>query len=497
VAGALLLFAGAILVSRSHGPMRDTRIAGAAVRVLEPAQLPAAGTAVIFHGLASNRILMQQLGQWLAAQGFRAYLVDAPGHGDSTGGFTHAATMDCYIRILTELERNGIASHGKTEGLHPQTTILIGHSMGAEMAIRLADYFPVAATIALAPAPMVLPRRTPANLLVIGAQFDLPAMHESARKLFEAAGGSRSSAEDFQQMRAANGLVIPGTAHGSLVLDSGAAQAMTSWARAAVGLTGPIETPRGAPLTGEILGIAGICLLFPLTTTWTVRIFCAHFAEQKKPVRLSKAALIASWGVAALLALSIVNLWYPQRLFPFYGGGYLACFLLLTGIAVVLLFRKQLRGVFDHGYRPVLAATALGLLVILGLGAWLNWQLTEVLWISRVRWFYFIPLFLANLPYAMAEEAALGPPAGSRDLARFGTFIALRLILWLPLLAGILIFLSGQVLTALLVPFFITVSLGQRVGGDALRRRTGSSAAAAIFSAILAAWLMIAVFPLS
>jgi alpha-beta hydrolase superfamily lysophospholipase len=81
-----LLFAGAILVARSHGPMRDTRIAGAAVRVLEPAQLPAAGTAVIFHGLASNRILMQQLGQWLAAQGFRAYLVDAPGHGDTTGG---------------------------------------------------------------------------------------------------------------------------------------------------------------------------------------------------------------------------------------------------------------------------------------------------------------------------------------------------------------------------------------------------------------------------
>jgi hypothetical protein len=97
----------------------------------------------------------------------------------------------------------------------------------------------------------------------------------------------------------------------------------------------------------------------------------------------------------------------------------------------------------------------------------------------------------------MAEEAAVGPPAGSRDLARFGTFIALRLILWLALLAGILIFLSGQVLMALLAPFFITVSLGQRVGGDALRRRTGSSAAAAIFSAILAAWLMIAVFPLS
>src|ERR1700716_1539137 len=69
VAGALLLLAGAILVARSHGDMRDTRIAGLAVRILEPERLPAAGTAVVFHGLASNRIIMQQAGQWLAAQG--------------------------------------------------------------------------------------------------------------------------------------------------------------------------------------------------------------------------------------------------------------------------------------------------------------------------------------------------------------------------------------------------------------------------------------------
>ncbi len=271
---------------------------------------------------------------------------------------------------------------------------------------------------------------------------------------------------------------------------------MASWARAAIGLTGPVETPPGDPLTGEILGIAGICLLFPLATTWIVRIFRANFPAEQKPAPLSVSAVIVRWSVAALLALSIVTLWYPERLFPFYGGGYLACFLLLAGIALALLFRKQLRGVFDHGYRPALAAAALGLLVFCGLGAWLNWQLMEV-WLSGVRWFYFVPLFVANLPYAMAEEVALGPPEKSRRFERFGTFVMLRLILWLALLAGILIFLSGQVLMAVFVTFFATVSLGQRFGGDALRRRTGSAAAAAIFSAILAAWFMAAVFPLS
>ncbi len=130
VTGALLLLAGAILIARSHGAMRDTRIAGLAVRILEPERLPAAGTAVVFHGLASNHIIMQQAGQWLAAQEFRVFLVDASGHGKTPGSFTHAAAQDSYLRLLNELARNGISSSGKKEVLNPQTTILVGHSMG-------------------------------------------------------------------------------------------------------------------------------------------------------------------------------------------------------------------------------------------------------------------------------------------------------------------------------------------------------------------------------
>jgi len=496
VAGVLLLLVGATLVAGSHGPMRDTRIAGLAVRILEPASLPAAGTAVVFHGLASNRIFMQQSGQWLAAQGFRVILVDGPGHGATPGSFTHTAALDAYVRLLNALERDGISSSGKKEVLNPQTTIIVGHSMGGEMSIRLADYFPVAATIAFAPAPMVLPRRMPANLLIISAQLDLPQMHAAAQEILQAAGGPRTSLEDFQQKRAVNGILVRWTAHGSVVLDSQALKAMTSWARAAIGLAGPVEAPPGDPLTGEILGIAGICLLFPLAATWIVRIFRVNFPQAKEPAPLSFTALIARWCVAAVFALSVISLWYPQKLFPFYGGGYLACFLLVAGIALALLFRKQLRSVFDREYRPALAGAALGLLVFCGLGAWLNWQLMEA-WLNGVRWIYFVPLFLSNLPYTIAEEVALGPREKSKCAGRFATFLVLRFILWIALLAGILVFLSGQVLMAVLAVIFIVVSLGQRFGGDAIRRRTGSAAAAAIFSAILAAWFMAAVFPLS
>src|SRR5260370_27292900 len=160
---------------------------------------------------------------------------------------------------------------------------------------------------------------------------------------------------------------------------------MATWGRAGIGLTGAVEAPPGEPLTGEILGIAGICLLVPLATTWIVRIFRANFPAEQKPDPLSVSAVIARWSVVALLALSIVTLWYPERLFPFYGGGYLACFLLLAGIALALLFREQVPGAFDPGYRPALADTALGALVFCGLGAWPDQQLMEV-WRCGVHW---------------------------------------------------------------------------------------------------------------
>jgi hypothetical protein len=40
-------------------------------------------------------------------------------------------------------------------------------------------------------------------------------------------------------------------------------------------------------------------------------------------------------------------------------------------------------------------------------------------------------------------------------------------------------------------------SIGQRLGADAVRRRTGSAAAAAFFGAILGAWFIAAAFPLT
>jgi hypothetical protein len=52
-------------------------------------------------------------------------------------------------------------------------------------------------------------------------------------------------------------------------------------------------------------------------------------------------------------------------------------------------------------------------------------------------------------------------------------------------------------LIPLLAVFLALFSIAQRLGADALRKRTGSAAAAILFSAILVAWFVAAVFPLT
>jgi uncharacterized membrane protein HdeD (DUF308 family) len=91
---------------------------------------------------------------------------------------------------------------------------------------------------------------------------------------------------------------------------------------------------------------------------------------------------------------------------------------------------------------------------------------------------------------------ALGPLRVSNRSRRWGIFLGLRLELFFALALGYYGFGSGEFLPLLIAPALLILSVAQRLGGDALRRRTGSAAAAATFDAILAAWFLATVFPL-
>jgi pimeloyl-ACP methyl ester carboxylesterase len=169
---------------------------------------------------------MTYLSEDFAGHGLRTYALDLPGHGDNREPFTFQRAQLCATAAVEILIRSG--------KIDPRTTVLVGHSMGAAIAIRMADSEPVLATIAISPAPMKPPVRMPANLLVFTAQFDIPPLAKEARDLEAAAESDRNAPEDFVQLRAFDLEHIPFATHTSLLLDRRVAHRSELWAMRAL-----------------------------------------------------------------------------------------------------------------------------------------------------------------------------------------------------------------------------------------------------------------------
>ncbi len=143
------------------------------------------GTVIVLHGLSANRRIMMYLASEFAGHGLQVYSLDLPGHGDNTDAFSFAKAAECATAAVESLSRSG--------KIDPSKTIVVGHSMGGAIAIGMADHIPVSGTIALSPAPMVLPQRMPSNLLVFSGQYELAILHRAAEALLHASGGTRDS----------------------------------------------------------------------------------------------------------------------------------------------------------------------------------------------------------------------------------------------------------------------------------------------------------------
>jgi hypothetical protein len=129
-------------------------------------------------------------------------------------------------------------------------------------------------------------------------------------------------------------------------------------------------------------------------------------------------------------------------------------------------------------------------------GAWFELTFYEA-WLTAARWLRLPALFLAFLPWHFAEELLLGNPAKSQSLQRLVLALALRAIVWLSAVAAIFYLHSGQFVFVLLFGYFAAFSLLQRLAIDAVRVRTSSLSAAAVFGAILLAGFVLAILPVA
>ncbi len=507
--GVLLLAFGARQVSSPPISRQDTILDNGCrtpATILESRVSKPSGTAIVIHGLSANRRLMLWTGEQLVVTGLRPYLIDLPGHGDSTDHFSFARAEQCATEVIETLAKRG--------EIQPNKTILVGHSMGAAIAVRMADRFPAIATIAISPAPMILPRRMPANLLVFSAQYDLALLKRQADELVHSAGGERTNWQDFKELRAFELIRVPHATHTSLLLDPRVSNKVWSWVRDSLN-PNPEETVKPGvgwnlvtdggywdgphPRLGSVLGMLGLVLMFPLEASLLAAAFGAGAAPDDTASVGAGDALVR-WVVAALLSVCVLNYAVPLRPLHMLTGDYLASLLLLAAILVWILSPKAAKASLNFSPRTMAMGIVLGLATMLAFGAWLNWQSTDA-WLNAPRWLRFIFLVPLSWPYFFIEEVALGAPPeiplrGNR-LLRFALFLLLRLVLWLACIFALYAFTSGQILVLIVGLYLALVSILQRLGCDAVRRRTGSPTAAAAFGAILAAWFIAAVFPLT
>jgi pimeloyl-ACP methyl ester carboxylesterase len=511
VTGTVLLVSAAFLLysEKSAGPREDFVLETQSCRL--PATLlrdtahnyPA--TTLVFHGLSSNRRVMLALGESIRRWRGNVYLFDLPGHGDSTEPFRFERADQCAREAVEALLQRG--------DIQLERTIFLGHSMGGDIAIRLADYFPGAATIAVSPGPLMEvpympefaklpftpPRRMPANLLMLMAQLDPWPIRPSAQKLLEAAGGRRAAHLDFREKRAVDLRNTSLSTHASIVFNPDVATAVNDWIGRAIGEDAPaLGRTTGRWLLYGVLGILAICAMLPAAATLVFASPRARLAGERQAAPLHGQLLL--WiltGAAAVILLRIPGA--SLRLVGNFSGDYLAAFLLLVGTSL-LAYRAWKSGTgkkFDFSLRDSTFGLLLGVAVMLGLGAWINWMFAD-LWLTSARWPRFLPLLFLCAPYAVAEEIALGLPDNSRgdQLRRLGHCLLLRLLLWIPLVAAVAVLGSKQILLFLLAIPFLLLTIGQRLGTDVIRSRTNSLPAAVAFHSVLAAWFICAVFPL-
>lgn len=506
-AGIVLLLLGAHWIRVAELPKQEIVLTAGGcntpVTILQPpAEVQPVGSAILIHGLSANRRLMMYLAEDFAGHGFQSYAMDLPGHGDSEDRFSFARAEGCATAAVEALTQ--------AHAIDPKTTILVGHSMGGTIAIRMADRDPVAATIAISPGPTVAPKRMPTNLLVFSASADLKILKEAAKGLSDLAGGTRTAPDDFAQRRAFELQLLPHSTHTSLLSDRRVAHNSEQWAMRTLFPDISAETialnldlatyetfgSGRRRLAGGALGFIGILLIFPLAVSILAKIGGPTSPEvpgltPRVPLLLVEVAICAMIGVLLLLV------GVPLRFLHLFTGAYLVSLLTVVGLLLLILnFGFALEYASVKAAR-LMGAVILGLATFLALGGWLNWQLTDA-WLNAPRWMRFAGILPFLWLYFFAEEVVLGPVRSRGARAkRFGVFLLLRLEIFLACTLGYYALASGQVLLVILFVYLAIFSILQRLASDALRARTGAATATALFGAILGAWFIASLFPLT
>jgi len=492
-AGLLLCALGYFLAHRESSEVRSVlATAGGCMMptdIYEPRSGTPLGSVVLFHGLSANRKVMSFTAEEFANQDLRVFVPDLPGHGKTPGPFTPARVESCAQSLVRDLAIR--------RAIIPERTILAGHSMGGAVAARVASHIAVAGVIAISPAPMHPAPGLPSEMLL----FPTPPILAPHSLVLSAAwepATARQIASDLvtQSADSSNKYeIIPRSTHVSILFVRATFEAVRSWCADILGTSSSAKLPRNAPAVGCLFGILGLSLLAPpFLREMTASPSAELPADSNRPFSFLRSVLLLA--IFASLALWLLRFFIPFHFLHIFQGDYLASFLFLVGTCVLAVRHGATPRLRTFIATSTVASAAAAIVLVLLFAAWFELTFYEA-WLTPARWLRFPAVFLALLPWHLAEEVSLGSPSKHSRLSRVMRALAFRAILWLALVAGILYLHSAQFAFVLLVVYFVLFSILQRMAMDVIRTWTRSAAVAAIFGAILLAGFALAILPIA
>jgi pimeloyl-ACP methyl ester carboxylesterase len=507
--------------------------------VLAQGALETLARALLIHGLTASKSAMAYLGSELARGGIDCYLIDLPGHGESVERFSWDACQRSVHEALSYIGRISAQSSSSNKQSVSVPMVLVGHSMGASLAIQTAWFdSSVAGVIAISPVAAVVDRQVPKQFLILLGEFDLPLVRRGAGFLFEQASGMSLPPLDhpgtWQSPDHSRTLVVlPWTEHTLGIFRPQSLLEICCWLKQFCPQTYfDVRMSRIRILTRILLCISLLLLAIPtfngvynlllklaaygnkpnwrwLVTTIGFKSgfrpsasgrvplhFCRSFIRKcyasinhsAEPYRFTNTSFLWVYGLASILAVLVLLLWNPWDRLRLMGGGYLSGFLCMTG---VLAFAYRRFGTDELAISPIDLIAVMVFVSLFVLMAPLFFghliQISE----SPARLWRFPIIAVSLFPFHLFDEWVCRCAILPWHKIRLVLFhLSSRLLLSLVLLIGFFVLQSKQFLIVLVLPGMFILSSLCWVYAGVIYRRTTSIMASAVFSALSSAWFL-------
>jgi pimeloyl-ACP methyl ester carboxylesterase len=388
--------------------------------------------------------MMNLLCLGLTDAGFEVYSVDLPGHGDSKVGFNAMTARHAVNSILDTLGPD---------------SIVIGHSLGGALLLDLASERSYGTMVLLSPAPTPVDKIRAKRMLVVTGQYELPRIQVWVPQL---------------EITGTEGIVlrqVPWSGHAGYLLKPEFIRDVVTWLG---GDPSILKTKRRL-----FIYVLEILSAMSLAVLWL----------RGKPIAAESTALpvrVLSYVAACTAALLIsggVDLLSGLRLFS---TQYLISFVMVMGVALLPFYFRKFNITISKIHISLVAAA-----FVITVSIFIGSELVH-LTLSAGQWWRFAAITLAVLPLCVADEVLLRPIRSWWKSA--GLFALTRILIWAYVVWGVMTMNRSDAFLVLVAHFIVLLWIVLWFIGELVRRRTQDPMAAAVFTALVQAWVFAAIF---